>query len=353
MKVNTKLLKDMLSKLNGVKPSSLLEITQYYEIIFDKDSLEIRATDGTNYVSVTTSEYKGTESGSVIVKSDQLTKLIGKTSKEDVTLTMKDTYLEVRGNGTYKVEIVADEVYPTIEVERCNEYTLNTNNLLNGIKYGRLAKSPTSSDGVLYNFLVRNGMLFTSDMIKVYNTTVDEDNINNINLLLPPQLATLLSCLGDEKVTIYTDKDSKVIELVTNNITIAGPLADDVDDYPDLTELFNEEFTHTATISANAVLAAIDRLHLFLSSYDEGIMNFVFTETELSICTSNKSIESIPYHKPCPGAEFVCALSCKHLKDVLTCANSDVIDISFGNVEVILVESPQTSIILAMSDKEE
>jgi DNA polymerase III sliding clamp (beta) subunit (PCNA family) len=352
MKVKTRLLKDMLSKLNGLKPSTLREITQYYEISFHKDSLEIKGTDGTNYVFVTTTDYKGTESGSVIVKSDQLTKLIGKTSKEEVTLTVKDNYLEVKGNGTYKVEIVADEVYPTIKVDRHNEYKLNTNNLLDGIKLGRLAKSPTSSDGVLFNFLIKNGLLFASDAIKVYKTEIDGENLDDIKLLIPPQLSTLLSCLSDEQVTVYTDKDNTLVELVTDNITVVGPLAENAEGYPIMTDLFEQEFTHTVSICGNQVIAAVDRLHLFLSAYDDGVMNFVFTETELSICTSNKSIESIPYVTPCEGVEFVCSLSCKHLKDAITCANSEIIEMGIGNNELISITTPRTSILLAVSEEE-
>ena len=52
MKVNTSILKNMLSSVSGCKPSKILEITNYYELDFSVDGLSLRATDGINFITV-------------------------------------------------------------------------------------------------------------------------------------------------------------------------------------------------------------------------------------------------------------------------------------------------------------
>ena len=83
MKVNTQILKNMLSKVGNIKANNLLEITQYYELDFNDNTLTINATDGVNFMSVS-HETKTESNMKIIVKVDQFTKLINRTTKDTV-----------------------------------------------------------------------------------------------------------------------------------------------------------------------------------------------------------------------------------------------------------------------------
>ena len=92
MKVNTSVLKNMLNMVSGCKPSKVLEITNYYELDFSIEGLSLRATDGINFITVDSTIHCD-EDMTVIVKADQFSKLINKTTKDMVSLKLTDNYL--------------------------------------------------------------------------------------------------------------------------------------------------------------------------------------------------------------------------------------------------------------------
>ena len=71
MKINTNKLRNMLGHITKVKANPLLEISNYIQLVCDKDgSMKINATDGDNHITVfEDGEYD--ESIDYIVKTDQ------------------------------------------------------------------------------------------------------------------------------------------------------------------------------------------------------------------------------------------------------------------------------------------
>ena len=233
MKVNTQILKDMLSKVNNCKPSNILEITNYYQLQTIENGIALSATDGVNYITVK-HEAQCDQDIDVIVKGDQFSKLIMKTTKDTVDLKVTENYLQVKGNGTYKVEIVSDEIYPAPEFEGDKVYKVSYDTLSKAITGGKNAKSNVPTDGVLFSYLIRDNVVITADAIKVYSRDIKGKGLEDLEILIPPTLANLLLVLDVEQVQLVVNEDVTTLQAIGDNVVITGALAEGADEYPNV-----------------------------------------------------------------------------------------------------------------------
>nr|DAJ97981.1 MAG TPA: beta clamp protein [Caudoviricetes sp.] len=352
MKLDTSILKNMLSAASRCKPSKLLEITNYYELDFSVEGISLRATDGVNFITIN-HPMKCDEDMSVIVKADQFSKLINKTTKDTVGLKLMDNYLEVKGNGTYKVEIVSDEVYPTLDIDADKEFMITYTTLSNAIVDGAKAKSASPNDGVLYSYLLRDNQIITADAIKVYSTELDGEYLDDMELLIPPTLATLLQSIDTEKVIFTVNKDCTLLRAVGQNVTITGALQEGASEYPNVIPLLNSEYPHTCEVNVKEVLQAVDRLNLFLGLYDKGIIDLVFSDSNMTIATSSKSVEVIEYTKGIDLPEpFMISVNGVYLKDLFSAVEEPNVTIQFGTDETIKLCTMDSIMMLATADEE-
>ena len=319
MKVNTQILKNMLSKVGNIKANNLLEITQYYELDFNNNTLTINATDGVNFMSVS-HETKTESNMKIIVKVDQFTKLINRTTKDTVELTVKDNYLEVKGNGTYKVEIVVDEVYPTLFISEDEEFIVDTKSLSEAIKGGKNAKGAVPTEGILYSYLVRDSHVLTANGIKVYGREIEGDDIKDLEILIPPVLAGLIHTVDLDKATLITDKDKMYMKIIGQDVTVTGALADGVEDYPAL----------------------------------DSILNMIFSSDSITLATSSKSIESIPYLTMIDlDTPLEMNINGNHLRDLLQSCEDESVMIGFGDEDSIKLTTSQATMALALASEDD
>lgn len=352
MKVNTSILKDMLKAISGCKPSKILEITNYYELDFSVEGLSLRATDGINFITINYPT-ECEEDMTVIVKADQFSKLINKTTKDTVALNLTDNYLEVKGNGNYKVEIVSDEIYPTLDIDVDKEFTVTYTTLSNAIIGGAKAKSNVPTDGVLFSYLVRDSEVVTADAIKVYSTELDGKDLEGIELLIPPTLANLLQSMDVENIKFMIDDDCTTLRAVGQNITITGALQEGADEYPNVLPLLNSNYPYTCEVDVKQVLQSLDRLDLFIGLYDKGIIDLVFSDTNMVISTSSKSLEVIEYTKPIDLSEpFIISVNSAYMKDLFSAVDEPNVTIEFGTEETIKLCTKDSIMLLATADEE-
>ena len=352
MKVNTSILKDMLKGVSGCKPSKLLEITNYYELDFSVEGLSLRATDGINFITINYPT-ECDEKMNVIVKADQFSKLINKTTKDTVALKLTDNYLEVKGNGTYKVEIVNDEVYPTLDIDVDKEFTITYTTLSNAITNGAKAKSNVATEGVLFSYLLRGNEVVTADAIKVYSTELDGEYLDDVELLVPPTLAALLQSIDVENVIFKVNKDCTLLRAIGQNVIITGALQEGASEYPNVMPLLASKYPHTYELNVKEVLQALDRLNLFVSLYDRGIIDLVFTDVNMTISTSSKSLETIEYIKGIDLPEpFITSVDGGYLKDLFSAVDEPGVTIEFGADETIKLCTKNSTMLLAAADEE-
>ena len=351
MKVNTQILKDMLSKVNSCKPSNILEITNYHQLQTIENGIAISATDGVNYITVK-QEAQCDQDIDVIVKGDQFSKLIMKTTKDTVDLKVTDNYLQVKGNGTYKVEIVSDEIYPAPDFEGDKVYKVSFDTLSKAIAGGKNAKSNVPTDGVLYSYLIRHNSIITADAIKVYGRYVKGKGLDDLEILIPPTLANLLLVLDVEQVQLVVNEDITTLQAIGDNVVITGALAEGANEYPNVEPLLHGEYPNVVELDVKQVLQSLDRLNLFIGLYDKGIIDLVFTGESLTLATVGKSVETVPYIHPIDDVEFAVSVNSAYLKDLFSAAEGSNMKLCFGYDETIKLITEDSTMLLATADEE-
>lgn len=351
MIVNTTKLKKMLSHVNKIKPNSLLEITNYIELDFNNNNqLVIKAYDGSNYMTVIDDNNLDGDRGSVIVKTDQFTKLVNKTTADQMTLKVFDDYLKVKGNGTYKVEIVNGEIFPDYEIdESLTKYEGLTPMLKHGIQAAKNAKSLNAADGVLYGFLLRDNKITTSDAMKV---CVSEFESEGIEALLPPVLAGLVNVLDGDNVRMLYDQDREMMTFIGKSVTISGPTMDGVEGYPNIVEIAEAMQPSICTIDTQEIIQALDRLGLFVGPYDLNLIKLAFVDDNITIQTDSGSIETIEYKDGSGHIEdIVYTVNRKLLYELVAAVDSPSIQVGYGDPDLIKLESDKDIMLLSISDE--
>lgn len=353
MKINTNKLKNMLSHVVKVKANPLLEISNYIQLVCDQDGIKINATDGDNHITVFEDSELSEENIEFIVKTNQFVSLMNKTTTESVTLTDKETYLEVKGNGIYKVELVQGETYPGHKIETNGALKINdctTYNLKHGLNVGKNVKSQTAADGCLFGYLFRNNHIITADAIKV-NASVFE--CEGLEVLIPPSLANLVQTLSSEKVNIIHDTDNNSIMFESKNIVISGTLMEGVEDYPEsILPMIEESQPSLCVVDTQEFLKALNRIGLFIDVYDMNTLQIAFVGDLITFQTSGGSVESITTKDSPRHEDIVYEVNIKFLYDLVSSVDSPTIDIEYGNPDLIKIVSDKDEMLLSTMDDE-
>ena len=353
MKINTNKLRNMLGHITKIKANPLLEISNYIQLVCDKDgSMKINATDGDNHITVfEDGEYD--ESIDYIVKTDQFVSLINKTTTENVTLTAKENYLEVKGNGTYKVELVQGEIYPDHKIETNGALKIDdcvAYNLKHGLNVGKNVKSQTAADGCLFGYLFRNNHIITADAIKVNASDFD---CQGLEVLIPPSLANLVQTLSSEKVNIIHDVNNNSIMFKSKNIVISGTLMEGVEEYPEsILPMIEETQPSLCVVDTQEFLKALNRIGLFIDIYDMNILQIAFVGDLITLQTVGGSVESITTKDSPRHEDIVYEVNIKYLQDLVSSVDSPTIDIEYGNPDLIKIVSDKDQMLLSTLDNE-
>lgn len=353
MRINTNKLRNMLGHITKVKANPLLEISNYIQLVCDKDgSMRINATDGDNHITVfEDGEYD--ESIDFIVKTDQFVSLINKTTTENVTLTAKENYLEVKGNGTYKVELVQGEIYPDHKIETNGALKIDdcvAYNLKHGLNVGKNVKSQTAADGCLFGYLFRNNHIITADAIKVNASDFD---CQGLEVLIPPSLANLVQTLSSEKVNIIHDVNNNSIMFESKNIVISGTLMEGVEEYPEsILPMIEETQPSLCVVDTQEFLKALNRIGLFIDIYDMNTLQIAFVGDLITLQTVGGSVESITTKDSPRHEDIVYEVNIKYLQDLVSSVDSPTIDIEYGNPDLIKIVSDKDQMLLSTLDNE-
>ena len=350
LSIKTKLLQNLVSKLNKCSSSRLLEITRYWHIIADDQGIEIVAMDGNNYMTVLCDDVKGELD--VIVRADQFGKLVEKTSSEKITIKQKENYLSVIGNGEYKVEIVVGEDYPEydslMDDESIEPVVVDTKYLKSIAAINKSTVSNTNTDGFLTGYLMTPKAAITSDAIKVCINPIEfiPDTV-----LLTPEIVKMVQSITDESCDVYY-KDG-MIEFVGSDTIIYGAEMDGKEEFPDLQEYAKAKLPSKGKVSKFGIQQIVDRLTLFLGEFDKGDILLTFKDKVLNVQTKSGSYERIEL-VPDEGNtdDFTCSINVTFLKDILSSISNETFFICYGEDGYVKIEDDGVIYVLATNEEE-
>ena len=351
LKLKTLKLQEMVSKaIKGASNNKMIPITGLMAIVLKKGVLTLITTDATNTLKVMEKDIEG-DDFYIVVQADIFSKLVAKITTETITLTLKENSLEVKGNGTYSIELPLDEEGQLIkfpeykfdtEVEK-SEINLSTVKVLLNANKAALAQTMEIPCLTGYYF---DDKVITTDTFKVCSTDI---KVFPHKVLLPAELMELLDLMDEEKITVQVSGNK--ILFSTNNVVVFGSQLEGIEDYPAeaIQAYLDQEFTSMCKLPKSALLNVLDRLSLFVSTYDKNGVYLTFNN-EGVLFSSKKSngTELIKYQGSENFQPFTCCADIELLKSQISAQDGEVVELWYGHEKAIKMTSGKITQIVAL-----
>ena len=353
MKLKTVELQDMIVKsIKGASNNKLIPITQMIGIICKNKKLTLITTDATNYMYITSDVES--DDFEVTVPIEILAKLVSKMTSEYISLELKESSLEISGNGTYKIELPLDESgelikYPdplsefTDSEAETVEITLETiKSLLNIIKP---ALATTLEIPCYIGYYIGDRAIgtdtyrFTSIPVTMFKTPV----------LLNPEMVNMLDVFTEAKFKATLKDD--IVVFNSDNACVYGHLLDGIEDYAVATsqQLLDMNFKNVVKLPKDTLIQILDRLSLFVSDYDRGAVRLTFTDKSLQLSSlQSNGIESVDYLSKEKAESFTCEISIDMLLSQLKSQSGDITEVHYGEDNIIKLKNDNVTQILAL-----
>ena len=360
LSVKTAVLQEMLSKaVKGVGNNKFLPITSLLGIEYDGSEFVLITTDSTNYLYVRSGLVEAGEEFYVTVNADTFAKLISKTTSENVTLELMENYLEVTGNGTYKIELPFDESgnvikYPNpiakiknVAVESGTIKYSTIKQIINSVK----SSLATTADVPSYmNYYVKDKVVGTD----TYKIACLNEEVFQSARLVSSNLMNLIS------VTDYTDikydiYDDGIMLFTADDITVYGKQAEGLNDYSisAIENLIDLTADGHCVVQKDTLLQVLDRLMLFVNPYDRNAINLKFKDNYLTVeSLTSSGIESIKCDET-NGIEFVCSVDIEMLCTQVKSIAGTTVDIYYGNSNALKLKNGNLIQIIALLESVE
>lgn len=353
--VKTLTLQNMVAKaVKGASGNKMIPITSLMAIEMIDGVLTLTTTDATSTLQIREKGFDA-ENFSVVVPVELFSKLVAKTTAENIGLTLKENSLEFRGNGTYNIELPLDEDGQLIQFPRYSFDTtaapanvnLPTVKLL--LTANKAALAGTMEIPCLTGYYCGEDEVITTDTFKVCGTKV---KVFPRPVLIPAELMQLLDVVESEKITVQL-ADGKIL-FTTNEAVIYGVELEGIEDYPveAIHEFLQTEFGSVCKLPKSALLNVLDRLSLFVTPYDKNGLYLTFNN-EGVIISSKKSngTELIRYQESKDFAPFTCCVDIELLKSQIAAQNGEVVELWYGHETVLkMVCGNITQIIALLED---
>lgn len=358
--INTKKLQEMVSKaVKGASNNKLIPLTGLICIRHKEDILTLITTDMTNYLYIEESKIPGDEFY-IVVGVEQFSKLISKMTSDTVTLAVTDSSLEIKGNGTYNIEIPLDENGEPIQypdprdsvdysddvnaLKKLHRTTVKT--ILSSIKP---ALATTLEEPCYTGYYVGDTVVGT-DASKIASLNV---KILDTDVLIPPEIMNMLDVVDEEEIIIGCKDD--VITFSAGNCYIYGRTMSSIEDFEieAITNLVNVEFDSMCKVAKDHILSALDRVALFVGKYDNETVNLTFTKEGIKIASiQSTGVELVDYIESKSFKPFECDINVFMLAEQIKSNSSDTVEIQYGRDEAIKIVDGNITKIVALNEEE-
>ena len=344
MQVKTVTLQNLIKKVSKMGVNKNIGITEYYYLTGCGDKLSITATDGNNFIEA--SVKTECDNIDVIVQSDSFAKIIDKTTKEVVELTVNPDHLEFIGNGTYKIPIYTGEDYPVPNYDKfkmADGFKVGIDDLksITTVNKAAVANSPTG--GSLNGYLVTPVGTITTDEKRVcFNDRVKSET----PILLSKEMVNLITTISDLDIGVkYQDGQ---VYIASESVQIVGPELEGKETFPDTSYLIEQmdNVFNECKINKSVVVKALERLAIFVSPFDKSELIMIAEEDFIQFETYEDSFEVVNLTRKLEDSVEV-AVSSNNLKEVLNSLPQEEVKLGFVGDSFIVLEVPHTKVIVA------
>lgn len=358
IKLKTKTLQEMVAKsLKGASCNKLIPITSLMELKVVDGTLTLTTTNGANYLKVFE---KGVSDVNfcIVVEVGVFSKLVAKTTCETITLELEESTLNFEGNGKYKLELPLDENgklinFPTYQFEKVAEpyeTKLSTINTLLTLNKPSLA---TTMEVPVLTAYYLSEKVYTSDTYLVCVTELDFLNKGHEPLLIHGDLMDLLGVMSDESIKVYKDNEKLLFE--SSNTVIYGTQLSGIEDFPieGIDSYLEAQFSSSCVLPKTALMNVLDRLSLFVTSYDKNGIYLTFTK-EGVLVSSKKSTgsELILYQNSSNYMDYKVYIDIEMLKTQISVQPEETVNLHYGSESAIKLTSGKTVQVIALLEDE-
>lgn len=333
MEVLTNQLAKACGKVARIKSNKDYPISDYLLLKFCKDtnSLVMRATDNYVFCECEIPCEGEVEDLSFIVEAGKFIKLISKTTKDKVKFAPKGDALQVRGNGSYTLEVLDEDFLDVPELDDADVYTISLKELKPALLDAIKCKSNMSNMPLASGVCINDDSVWGTDM----SVFIAHDFKTNIDkrVVIADNLCTLIPCLNEGDATMYINEESGSCIIRDNDTLIYGSIVGDCDGYPDLSTLFSVEDKSIITVNKAEVLQAIDRLSIFTDATDSNI-SIAVIENGLGLTVGGKSVEQITVKTSYEVVPTTLTVSMAMLKHVIQIMQNDFIELQYTKDEL-------------------
>ena len=367
IKLKTRDLQDLVSKaVQCASNNKLLPITGLIGLCEVEGDFRVITTDSTNYLILNCPTVECEDAGFVAtVGVTMFAKLIGKMTSEFVTMTLTDNYLEIKGNGTYKIELPMDETGKNIVFP--NPYKKFVKYFASEKETGKLLSSTVhAAVNSVKSALATTPEVpcYMSYYVKDKIVGTDTYTIASLNahafdsacLLYASTLDLLCLSQSDLEYEIYPDG---MLSFSSPELNLVSHTAGDVTEFSinTIEKLVVTEMPCVCEIAKDDMLRLLDRLSLFVSPYDKNGIHLAFSDTCLTVSSiSTSGEEEIPYINATnaePLEWFDCTIDVEVLNAQIKSVVSERVEIGYGREDMITLMSNNLTQVIALLNEVE
>ena len=355
--IKTEELQEMVGRsVQCVTNNKLIPLTSLMSISVNSGVLLLTTTDATNFYYNYSKSKVDCEDFEVSVLADLFTKLIQKTTSENITIEVEGEILKVEGNGTYTFELPLDEngiiKFPKKltegKGEKIGEVTLTK--IKEYISTNKASLATGMEFPVLTTYYCGENVV-TSDRKKICKNM---NKMFDTPILISSVVMELLNSVSSENILV-TKKDDAII-YVSENEVIYAPITDDVSTFPisAIDNFIDSAFTSKCTISRVELLDVIERIALFVNSYDKKGIYLTFDNEGILLSSKKSSGKELVKFKDIENfTPYNCCIDVEMLKAQLSSLPSEVITLYYGNDIAVKMEDGNIVQIVALIDEGE
>ena len=363
MKIKTELLQEMVAKaIKGAGNNQMLPITSYMGILLQDKILTLMTTDGSNQLRIKNEIELDPMEGPTeqqkfytIVNADTFSKLVGKTTKEFIELTNRENYLEVSGNGTYKLEIAVNEDGEIVKFPDYNFSAtvegkkISIEDLTNALITSKASVAKTMEVPCLTGVYLADDIISTDRQMvcTISNKLVDEP------VLISSELAELIQLLTGETVELYKE-DNKLL-FTTDKVVIYGKELEGKDIYPvqPIIDLVKLEYNNTIKVNKQDLLNVLDRMSLFVTDYDKNGVFLKFGPQFKITSQKSNAVEDIAYEADSKElTEFECLVDIDMLRAQVESVSTELVELHYGQPKSLKIVDGNCTLVVSLLDKD-
>lgn len=317
--------------------------TGMIQMTLKNNMLSFRTTDTRSTLIVRMPDVPG-DDFTVVLEIEEFSKILPKQTVKELTLTVQDDVVELKGNGTYKLDIQMEDsgklVFDDIPVIQNPEIAkqFDRKELVDIIKVSGKFIGTAFADPRVCGYYFSDAVITTDNVVASFY----KKQLFDEKFLIHSTTFNLLESMTDDKVVFYKKGDQ--IQFLGDTFFIDAKIHPASDEYPEdiLKEYLKEQYAASVIVDVKAISDAVDRVDVFASSVilsgeGSGVI-FDFQEDHIQISDKRgKSVEYVPYVVKNNFIPFTCKVSCVDFINTVTLDGVSQVELKYSNDDALQV----------------